>query len=159
MKLPAGYFNLLVYHVLMRSQEGKTLMLFVYFDPGNFNHIQSITNLLLRRRRVSSVLEIQDSQFESEVYHSEKPVLVYFWASWCGPCRLVSPSINAVAESYRDRVKVVKLEVDPNPDAVSKCNVEGVPALRLIKDKEILASHEGAIGKDGIQRLLDSNLN
>lgn len=108
---------------------------------------------------MSSVLEIQDSQFDSEVYSSDKPVLVYFWASWCGPCRLVSPSIQAVAESYRDRVKVVKLEVDPNPDAVSKCNVEGVPALRLIKDKEVLASHEGAIGKDAIQQMLDSNLN
>lgn len=107
---------------------------------------------------MSSVLEIQDSQFETEVYHSEQPVLVYFWASWCGPCRLVSPSINWVAENYRDRVKVVKLEVDPNPDAVSKCGVEGVPALRLFKNQEMVASHEGAIAKEGIQRMLETNL-
>jgi len=107
---------------------------------------------------VSSVIEIQDSQFETEVYDIEKPVLVYFWASWCGPCRLVSPSIDWVAKNYSDRLKVVKLEVDPNPESVAKCKVEGVPALRLIKDNEIVDSHEGAIGKEGLQRMLETNL-
>lgn len=108
---------------------------------------------------MSSVIEITDAQFEQEVLKCDQPVLVYFWASWCGPCRLVSPSINWIAQTYGDRLKVVKLEVDPNPDAVSKCQVEGVPAIRLFKDKELLESSEGAITKQQIQTLLDNHLN
>lgn len=108
---------------------------------------------------MSRVIEITDPKFEAEVFNTEQPVLVYFWASWCGPCRLVSPSIQAIADSYGDRLKVVKLEVDPNPDAVSKCKVEGVPAIRLFKDKELLASHEGAIGKQQLEMILNKHLN
>jgi len=108
---------------------------------------------------VSGVIEITDTEFENEVLKSEKPVLVYFWAPWCGPCRLVSPSINWVATNYGDRLKVVKLEIDPNPSAVQKCQVEGVPALRLFKDNNVIESHEGAIGKQQLQTLLDTHLN
>ncbi|OKH23236.1 thiol reductase thioredoxin [Hydrococcus rivularis NIES-593] len=108
---------------------------------------------------MGSVLEITDTEFEKEVFSEDKPVLVYFWASWCGPCRLVSPSIDWVANTYSDRLKVVKLEVDANPDAVAKCKVEGVPALRLFKDKELVKSHEGAIGKQQLQTLVDGCLN
>ena len=105
-----------------------------------------------------SVLEINDSQFQQEVLDVDQDILVYFWAGWCGPCRLVSPSVSAVADEYGDRLKVVKLEVDPNPDAVAKCQVEGVPALRLFKAKEIVASHEGAITKQGLQSFVGDNL-
>ncbi|MGK7916345.1 MAG: thioredoxin family protein [Prochloraceae cyanobacterium] len=108
---------------------------------------------------MSSVVQITDVNFESEVFQAQKPVLVYFWASWCGPCRLVSPAIDWAANTYSDRLKVVKLEVDPNPEAVSTCNVEGVPALRLFKDKEIIKAHEGAIGKQQLKTLLDNYFN
>lgn len=108
---------------------------------------------------MSSVIEISDAQFEQEVFNSDQPVLVYFWASWCGPCRLVSPSINWVAQTYGDRLKVVKLEVDPNPDARSKCKIEGVPAIRLFKDKELLECFEGAMSKQQLQTLIDNHLN
>ncbi len=108
---------------------------------------------------MNKVLEITDNDFEKEISESEKLVLVYFWASWCGPCRLVSPSINSLAQTYGERLKVLKLEVDPNPDAVSKCKVEGVPALRLFKDNEIILSHEGAIGKQQLESLLSPHLN
>ena len=107
---------------------------------------------------MSAVLEIADPQFSDEVLNSDRPVLVYFWASWCGPCRLVSPSINWIAEQYSDRLKVIKLEIDPNPDAVAQCKVEGVPALRLFKNNEIVYTHEGAIGKQQLQTMLDSHL-
>lgn len=107
---------------------------------------------------MGSVIEITDTEFDKEVFSADKPVLVYFWASWCGPCRLVSPSISWAADTYSDRLKVVKLEIDPNPDSVAKCKVEGVPALRLFKDNEIVQSHEGAIGKQQLQTFIDSSL-
>ena len=100
----------------------------------------------------SNVIVIEDSQFETEVLQAERPVLAYFWATWCGPCKLMSPSIEAVAQTYGDRLKVVKLEVDANPQAVKTYKVEGVPALRVIKNQEMIASHEGAITK---QKLID----
>jgi thioredoxin 1 len=106
-----------------------------------------------------SVLEINDSQFEQEVLNvEEQDVLVYFWAAWCGPCRLVSPSINAMAQEYGDRLKVVKLEVDPNPQTVEAYKVEGVPALRFFRKGEVLASREGAITKAALQAFVEGQL-
>lgn len=105
------------------------------------------------------VIQISDAEFENQVLNTEQPVLVYFWASWCGPCRLVSPSIDWVALNYGDRLKVVKLEIDNNPETVAQYKVEGVPALRLIKNKEVTLTHEGAIGKQQLQTLLEPYLN
>ena len=107
---------------------------------------------------MNKVVVITDPDFEKEVLEEQKPVLAYFWASWCGPCRLVSPSIDWVAQNYSDRLKVVKLEVDPNPISVKEYQVEGVPALRLFKDKEVIFSSEGAITKNQLQTLLDEKL-
>lgn len=107
---------------------------------------------------MSSVISITDTDFETEVLQAQQPVLVYFWAGWCGPCRLVSPSIEWAANNYSDRLKVVKMEVDPNPSTVAKYKVEGVPALRLLKNNQVVVSHEGAIGKQQLTTLLDSNL-
>ncbi|VXD11589.1 Thioredoxin-2 [Planktothrix serta PCC 8927] len=106
----------------------------------------------------NNVLVIQDSEFDSEVLKAEQPVLVYFWAGWCGPCRLVSPSIDAIATTYHERVKVVKMDIDQNPDTVKLCKVEGVPALRLFKSQEIVQSHEGAITKPKLIEWLDTGL-
>ncbi len=103
----------------------------------------------------SSVLVINDGEFQTEVLNATKPVLVYFWADWCGPCRLVSPSINWVAETYGDRLKVVKMEVDPNPNSVKEYQVEGVPALRLLKGNQVILSHEGAITKQKLADLIE----
>ncbi|MFE4107337.1 thioredoxin [Almyronema epifaneia] len=101
---------------------------------------------------------INDSEFESEVLQPETPVLVYFWATWCGPCRLMSPIMSELATEYGDRLKVVKMEVDPNPNAVAAYKVEGVPALRLFKAGEMLAASEGAISKSQIYQLLEAHL-
>jgi thioredoxin 1 len=107
---------------------------------------------------VSSVTVINDAQFESEVLQADLPVLVYLWAAWCGPCRLVSPSMDWIATNYSDRVKVVKMEIDPNPATVKAYKVEGVPAIRLFKGDELLHSWEGAISKAKLITMLDSNL-
>ncbi|OUL29457.1 thiol reductase thioredoxin [Nostoc sp. T09] len=105
------------------------------------------------------VITITDAEFETEVLKADLPVLVYFWASWCGPCQLMSPLMNYAASTYSDRLKVVKIEVDPNPLTVKQYQVEGVPAIRLIKGQELLVSSEGVIGKDKLLSLLDTHLN
>jgi thioredoxin 1 len=108
---------------------------------------------------MNSVIQIADNQFNTEISNSDKLVLAYFWASWCGPCRLVSPSIDWAASTYSDRLKVLKLEIDASPESVAKCKVEGVPALRLFKNNETIATYEGAIGKQQLQTFLESHLN
>jgi thioredoxin 1 len=107
---------------------------------------------------VSSVIVITDAEFENEVLKADQPVLVYFWASWCGPCRLVSPSINWAAQTYGDRLKVIKMEIDPNPLTVKQYSIEGVPALLIFKNGEVVEAHEGAIGKQKIASILDIHL-
>lgn len=106
------------------------------------------------------VITITDDNFETEVLKAEKPVLVYFWAEWCGPCKLMSPMLNLAASKYGDSLKIVKMEVDPNPKTVEQYKVEGLPALRLIKENQILASAEGIPPKkDDFLELLDKHLN
>ena len=105
------------------------------------------------------VISITDAEFETEVLQANQPVLVYFWASWCGPCQLMSPLVNSAATTYSDRLKVVKMEVDPNPVTVKQYQVEGVPALRLFQGDKLLVSTEGVISKEKFLSLLDSHLN
>jgi len=106
----------------------------------------------------NSVLTITDTEFATEVLNANQLVLVYFWAPWCGPCRLMSPSIDWAASHYGDRLKVVKLEVDPNPAAVAKCKIEGVPALVLFKQGETLEAVEGAMNKQKLEAFLSPYL-
>lgn len=105
----------------------------------------------------NSVIVINDEKFETEVLKAEQPVLAYFWASWCGPCKLIAPSIDWVAANNSD-LKVVKMEIDPNPNTVKQYKVEGVPALRLFKNGEVVLSHEGAINKEKLIGLLEGHL-
>lgn len=107
---------------------------------------------------MSNLLVIGDSEFDTEVVQAEKPVLVYFWASWCGPCRLMSPLVEKVATTYADRLKVVKMEVDPNPTSVAEYKVEGVPALRFFKAGEVKTSTEGAISPQKLEELVVAHL-
>ncbi|MFM2428889.1 MAG: hypothetical protein RLZZ511_102 [Cyanobacteriota bacterium] len=107
---------------------------------------------------MSTLSVISDSQFDSEVLAADQPVMVYFWAAWCGPCRLMSPLVEKVSATYGDRLKVVKMEVDPNPQSVATCKVEGVPALRFFKAGEVTTISEGAISAQKLEELVTQHL-
>jgi len=107
---------------------------------------------------MSSVITISDAEFEHEVLQATQPVLVYFWAPWCGPCRLMAPIIDAIAASYSDRLKVIKMEVDPNPASVKTYKVDGVPAFRVFKGGEVLEVLEGAVPKQKIEEMLSPHV-
>ncbi len=103
-------------------------------------------------------LEFADASFEQDVLKSEVPVLVDFWAEWCGPCRMMTPTIDAVAVEYDGKAKVGKLNVDFNPQTAAKYQIRGIPALLVFKGGQVVDMRVGAVGKSDVQKLLDSHV-
>ena len=93
---------------------------------------------------------ISDESFEVDVLQSDKPVLVDFWAEWCGPCKQMSPHLEAVSEDMAGKVKVAKINVDENPMVASKYGIRGMPTLMVFKDGKVAATHLGAMSKQAI---------
>jgi len=110
-------------------------------------------------RTIVSVLEITAENFEQEVIKSELPVLMDFWAHWCGPCKLVLPSVEWAEREYEGQLKVVKVEADSNKDLVEKFKVYGLPTIILVKDGEKMEGthHEGAITQKKLVAYLDKH--
>jgi thioredoxin 1 len=99
-----------------------------------------------------------DAGFDTEVLRSNVPVLVDFWAEWCGPCRQMAPTIDLIAAEYSGKVKVGKLDVDSNGDTAMRYNVRGIPTLLLFKNGQVVEQRVGAVGKSEVQKMLDSHL-
>jgi thioredoxin 1 len=106
----------------------------------------------------ANTIEITDTNFESEVQKSNTPVLVDFWAAWCAPCRALSPTVDAIAEEYKGRVKVGKLDVDANGSTAARFNIRGIPTLLVIKDGQVKEQIVGAVDKSVITKALDKHL-
>ena len=102
-------------------------------------------------------LTLTDGDFEQTVLKSDKPVLVDFWAEWCGPCRMIAPAVEGLAEEYSGRVAVGKLNIDENPATPEKYGVRSIPTLLLFKDGEVVESTVGVAGKEQLAALLDKH--
>ena len=95
-------------------------------------------------------VEVTDASFQADVLDSDKPVLVDFWADWCGPCRMIAPSVKEMAEEYEDVLKVAKVDVDENPAVPGRYGIIGIPTLMLFKDGKVVERITGALPKDRI---------
>ena len=105
-----------------------------------------------------SVVHITDDSFEADVLQSDKPVLVDFWAEWCGPCKAIAPILDELAGDFQDRVQIAKLDVDANPKMAQQFNVRSIPMLILFKDGVIQNQHVGAASKQQLKDFLEANL-
>jgi thioredoxin 1 len=106
----------------------------------------------------SEIRHVTDDTFEPEVLQSETPVLVDYWAEWCGPCKSIAPILDEVAKEYEGRLKVAKINVDENQNTPAKFGIRGIPTLMLFKNGNVEATRVGALSKSQLTAFLDSNI-
>ncbi len=101
---------------------------------------------------------VMDSNFEEEVLKNSRPVLVDFWAPWCGPCRAIAPVIEELAKEYEGKIDVVKVNVDENPNTANKYRIRAIPTLILFKNGEVVAQVTGAVAKSSLKEMIEKAL-
>ena len=101
---------------------------------------------------------VTDANFEPEVLQADKPVLVDYWAEWCGPCKMIAPILDEVAKEYSGRLKIAKLNIDENQATPPKYGIRGIPTLMLFKNGNLAATKVGALSKSQLMAFIDSNI-
>ena len=104
------------------------------------------------------IIHVTDDSFEKEVLKSGEPVLVDYWAEWCGPCKMIAPVLDEIASEYSGRVKIAKLNIDENPNTPPRYGIRGIPTLMLFVGGEVEATKVGAVSKSQLTAFIDSNL-
>ena len=99
-----------------------------------------------------------DDTFEAEVLNAEVSVLVDYWADWCGPCKMIAPILDEIADEYDGKIKIVKLNIDENPNTPPKYGIRGIPTLMIFKGGEVEATKVGAVSKSQLAAFIDSNV-
>jgi thioredoxin 1 len=105
-----------------------------------------------------TIVYLTDDSFQNEVLESADPVLVDYWAEWCGPCKMIAPILTEIASEYQGKVKVAKLNIDENPQTPPKYGIRGIPTLMLFKDGNVEATKVGALSKSQLTAFIDTNL-
>ena len=105
-----------------------------------------------------NTITFTDASFDTDVLNSEVPVLVDFWAKWCGPCKMMGPTVDAIAGDYAGKVKVGKIDVDENGGTAMRYNIRGIPSLLLFKGGRVVDQRVGAIGRSEVQKMLDAHV-
>jgi len=104
------------------------------------------------------VVHVTDTSFDEEVLKSNAAVLVDYWADWCGPCKMIAPILEEIAQEYEGKIKVTKLNIDENPETPPKYGIRGIPTLMLFKDGNVEATKVGALSKSQLTAFIDSNI-
>ena len=105
------------------------------------------------------IKHISDASFESDVLQADKPVLVDYWAEWCGPCKMIAPILDEVSATYKDKLQIAKMNVDENRDVPAKFGIRGIPTLMLFEGGQLKATKVGAMSKAQLTAFLDQQLN
>lgn len=105
-----------------------------------------------------NIVHTSDATFDQDILKAEKPVLLDFWAEWCGPCKMIAPVLDEIAEEYKERLTIAKINIDENPQTPPKFGIRGIPTLILFKNGIVEAQKVGAVSKSQLAAFLDSNL-